>query len=175
MSHVFVDESTARDYLMAAALVDPQGLDRARRAIRALRMPGQPRLHMKKESDRRRRLILTSVAELAPKVTIYRAGTSYRTELERRERCLRALVADIARNGHTHLYLERDASLVRRDRQQLIEATRMVGYADRLRYQHESATSEPLLAIPDAVAWAWAKGGEWRRRCEQVVVDVIDV
>ncbi|WP_228516893.1 hypothetical protein [Curtobacterium sp. VKM Ac-1376] len=32
---------------------------------------------------------------------------------------------------------------------------------------------EPLLALPDAVGWAWAKGGDWRRRCptELTVID----
>jgi hypothetical protein len=32
-----------------------------------------------------------------------------------------------------------------------------------------------LLAIPDAIAWCWAKGGDWRRRIESVVTDVREV
>lgn len=175
MSHVFVDESKARDYLLISAVVVAADLGQARRAIRALTLPGQPRLHMKKESNRRRRQILTTIDGLAPEVTIYRAGTLWRTELERRDQCLHALVADIADQGHTYLCLERDASLVGRDRQQLIEATRATGCADRLSYRHESATAEPLLAIPDAVGWAWARGGDWRRRCEKVVTDTINL
>jgi hypothetical protein len=34
---------------------------------------------------------------------------------------------------------------------------------------------EPLLAIPDGIGWAWARGGDFRRRAQPMVVDVIDV
>jgi len=34
---------------------------------------------------------------------------------------------------------------------------------------------EPLLAIPDAIGWAWARGADWRRRARALVSDVIDV
>ncbi len=173
--HAFIDESKAKDYLLVAAVVLPGQLADARRTVRSLVLPRQPRLHMKKESDARRKQILDAFAGLAPVVTIYRAGAAYRTELERRARCLDALVADAAEAQHTHLYLERDESLVRRDRQQLIETTRALGCADTLAYRHEAAASEPLLAIPDAFAWAWAKGGDWRRRCAPVVEGVVDV
>jgi len=29
--------------------------------------------------------------------------------------------------------------------------------------------AEQLLAVPDAVAWCWVRGGEWRRRVDPVV------
>ncbi|MBC7595785.1 MAG: hypothetical protein H7288_17920 [Kineosporiaceae bacterium] len=35
-----------------------------------------------------------------------------------------------------------------------------------LTYEHAKSAHDPLLAIPDSVAWAWAKGGDWRRRSE---------
>ena len=31
-------------------------------------------------------------------------------------------------------------------------------------YEHLSPRMEPLLWIPDAVAWCWAKGGVWKDR-----------
>jgi hypothetical protein len=71
--------------------------------------------------------------------------------------------------------LEQDDSLVRSDTQHLIEFTRTAGCKDTLRYEHLRPTSEPLLAIPDAVAWCWAKGGDWQRRIEPVVTDVRQV
>jgi hypothetical protein len=45
--HVFVAESKQRNYLLVAAVVMPGDLAGARRALRALVMPGQRRLHMK--------------------------------------------------------------------------------------------------------------------------------
>ncbi|WP_147305409.1 hypothetical protein [Subtercola boreus] len=130
---------------------------------------------MTKESDGRRRLILGAVSALNLGVTIYRAEKRGRTELVRRELCLRALVSDLARANHSRLCLERDDTLVSRDRQHLIDATRKTGTDGVLSYRHESAVSEPLLALPDSLAWAWAKGGDWRRRCPQDAVRVADL
>jgi hypothetical protein len=50
------------------------------------------------------------------------------------------------------------------DTQHLIEFTRAAGCRDTLRYEHRRASAEQLLAIPDAIAWCWANGGDWRRR-----------
>jgi hypothetical protein len=36
--------------------------------------------------------------------------------------------------------------------------------SDTLRYEHRRAAAEQLLTLPDAIAWCWAKGGDWRRR-----------
>lgn len=58
--HVFVDESKGRDYLLIAAVVMPADVTQARKDIRTLVLPGQRRLHMKGESDSRRRKILES-------------------------------------------------------------------------------------------------------------------
>jgi len=55
------------------------------------------------------------------------------------------------------------------DAQRLIELARAGGCRDRLRYDHLRASAEQLLAVPDAVAWCWACGGEWRRRGDPVV------
>ena len=44
-----------------------------------------------------------------------------------------------------------------------------------MQYRHEAAAAEELLAVPDAIAWCWAKGGDWRRRVEALVVDVRQV
>jgi hypothetical protein len=32
-----------------------------------------------------------------------------------------------------------------------------------------------VLALPAAIAWCWANGGDWRRRIEPVVIDVREV
>lgn len=52
-AHLFVDESKAGDYLMVAAVMLPADLVTARAFARSLVYKGQPRLHMKKESDAR--------------------------------------------------------------------------------------------------------------------------
>ncbi|QHT55209.1 hypothetical protein GXP71_03310 [Cellulomonas sp. H30R-01] len=130
---------------------------------------------MHEASDARRKTILAAVMALRPQVTIYRAPRDGRTELVRREACLRALVADCAAAGHEHLCLDRDDTLVTRDLRLMYAAIRAAGAQDRLLYRHEKATTEPLLVVPDAIAWAFAKGGTWRALTKDVVVDVRDL
>jgi hypothetical protein len=128
--HVFVDESKARDYLLVAAAVLPPDVRRARAIVRGLTPRGQRRVHMTKESDSRRRLVLSSLAELGPIVTIFQAEKQGRTEVHRRSLCLRALVSGLGAVSGTQLCIERDETLVTRDRQDIIEAIREAGSVD---------------------------------------------
>ena len=171
-AHVFVDETKQRGYLLVASVVVPSDLDSVRRMLRGLVLPGQRRLHMKDENDQRRRSIATAIAVSGVTATIYDAGRRYRNERERRAACLHTLVRDAARRGDAMLVLEQDDTLLNWDNQRLIEFTREAGCRDTLRYEHRRAASELLLAAPDAVAWCWAKGGDWRRRIEPIVTDV---
>jgi hypothetical protein len=174
-SHVFVDETKHRGYLLVASVVVPDDLNSVRRMLRGLVLPGQRRLHMKDENDQRRRSIATAIAVSGVTATIYDAGRRYRNERERRAACLRALIIDVARRGDAMLVLEQDDTLLSWDNQRLIEFTREAGCRDTLRYEHRRAANELLLAMPDAIAWCWAKGGDWRRRVEPVVADVREV
>jgi hypothetical protein len=173
-THVYVDESKRSDYLVIAAAIMPPDLTSARRDMTDLLLGGQSRLHMVKENAGRQRKILGVVAELKVAVTIYQAPRgSAKAERDLRRRCLDRLVADLAPRGHAQLALELDETLLAWDRKVLHAAMQREQRADSLRYRHERAAAEPLLAIPDAVAWAWGKGGDWRRRAEANVVDVI--
>jgi len=167
--HVFIDESKARGYLLAAAALLPADLGHARLVIRGLTLPGQQRLHMTKESDPRRRSILSALRGLDLTVTLYDAGCTHIHELDARAGCLRQLVTDAAAAHATLLVLEEDASLRRWDNQQLIEITRDFGCHQTLRYEHRRAAVEPLLAVPDAIAWCWARGGDWRNRVRPLI------
>jgi hypothetical protein len=51
----------------------------------------------------------------------------------------------------------------------MIEAVRATGGRGRLHYSHARAHTEPLLALPDIAAWAWARSGEWRRRLDPLM------
>jgi len=174
-SHVFVDETKRRGYLLVAGVVVPGDLDSTRRMLRGLVLPGQRRLHMKDENDQRRRSIATTIAVSGVTATIYDAGRRYRNERDRRAACLRALITDAAQRGDAMLVLEQDDTLLSWDNQRLIEFTREADCRETLRYKHRRAAGELLLAIPDAIAWCWAKGGDWRRRVEPIVTDVREV
>ncbi|HEX5496901.1 MAG TPA: hypothetical protein VFX70_20255 [Mycobacteriales bacterium] len=167
--HVFADETKERDYLLVAGAILAGDLTAIRSTMRGLVLKGQHRVHMKKESDSRKRSIAAAICDTNVKVTVYNAGRGRRDELDARAACLRALVCDAAAACALMLVLEQDDSLRRWDNQRLVEISREVGCRDTLCYQHRRAATEHLLVIPDAVAWCWAKGGDWRRRIEPVV------
>ena len=50
------------------------------------------------------------------------------------------------------------------DRQWLVEITRELGCRDTVRYEYARAAEGLLLSVPDATAWWWGRGGDWRRR-----------
>ena len=170
--HVYLDETKRHSYLVAAAFVLPAVQDELRRVVRGLVLPGQRRLHMKDERElpqarhrgcaRRRRHPGDGLRRGGP--LLHRAAAPSRLPAGRRPG-----------RGDTLLVLEQDDSLVSWDSQQLIELTRAAGCRDTLHYVHRRAADEPLLAIPDAIAWCWAKGGDWRRRIAPTVSAVRSV
>lgn len=172
---MYVDETKAKGYVLAAAVVLPSDVTAIRKTVRALIAPGQPRLHMKAEKTPHQRAILSALVPLDLTVTLYEADArTHRTDIARRRACLAQLVHDQA-GLCEHLVLESDTTQDARDRQALIDLTRAAGCRDTMTYEHATATSGPLLSIPDAIAWAWARGGDWRRRVQPVVERVVPV
>ena len=161
--HVFADESKARGFLLAAAVVLPGELAPMRNLVRTLRLPGQRRIHCSKESDRPRKVIVGAMAEAGARVVLYDASR-YRDEKAARDAAIASLAYDVAKMGAARLVIERDDSVVEADRK--IIRTRLIraDCHDTLSYEHARARQEYLLAIPNAVAWCWAKGGHWRCR-----------
>jgi hypothetical protein len=45
----------------------------------------------------------------------------------------------------------------------LFAAVRKHGCADTLHYELMAPYLDPMLWVPDAIAGAWAKGGDWRQ------------
>lgn len=173
--HVFGDESKRRDFVLVAGAVLPGSLGSARQQIKDLYLPGQHGIHMVKEHESRQRRILREIAGLELEVTVYVASKrSFSTQREARRRCIEELVGDIAAAGHDHLCLERDDSLAEQDRRTISQKLRELDYVDRLHYQHAKVTSEPLLVVPDAIAWAWPQRN-WRAACGSIVSTVREV
>lgn len=166
--HVYIDETKERGYVLVASAHLGPDVDAVRKDLRRLVLRGQQRIHMAKEGDARRKAIIDTVIAAGVSATVYDAGRRYGDDHAARAACLRAIVDDIEPDQPTLLVLEQDDTLVRWDRQQLVEMVHASGHRDTVRYQHQRAKSELLLTIPDAIAWCWARGGEWRQRITPV-------
>jgi hypothetical protein len=172
--HVFVDESKARRYYLAAAVVPMDKLDQLRKLVGALRLPGQRRIHFTTEGDPRRKTILSVMAAAGACVTIYDASC-YTDVKDARDAAMTQLVDDAAKMGARKLVIELDTNVVTSDRKIIRDRAERAGCLDTLIYEHRRAREECLLAIPDAVAWAWAKGGNWRQRAKPLVSAAVKV
>jgi hypothetical protein len=169
--NLYVYETNYRGYQLVEVFVDDAKIEDLRKLMRGLVLKGQRRVHMKKENDSRRRAIAAAICGCGVRAVVYAAGRRYDEELGARAACLQALVIDQATEP-TLLVVEQDDSLLRWDRQRLIELRREADCRETLTYRHQRAASEALLALPDAVAWCWAKGGDWRRRISPAVTVV---
>jgi len=165
---LFIDESKSNGYTVVTSAVLPGELVRMRKAVRGLTLRGQRRVHFTKESDSRRRLILSEFERLGVRSHVY--VVRGRSEAEARELCLRAVAVEAATSGATAIVLEADESLVAWDRRVLYRELGVLGLRDRVTYRHEAAHAEPLLCVPDGIAWSFARGGDWRRRIQPMVV-----
>lgn len=166
--HVFVDETKERGYVVAAAVIQSIDLASCRRAMRGLILPRQRRIHFTNESNPRRNKILDAILDLGVQVRIYDA--SRRADPKHaRDTCLVRLVGDLAEIRAQRLVLERDDAAYRTDQALLYKEFRAHGLAETVRYDHLRAHEDCLLAIPDAVAWCWARGGGWRARAEDLI------
>ncbi|TLW89225.1 hypothetical protein FFT09_22605 [Saccharomonospora piscinae] len=163
---MFVDETKRPNLLLTAAALPPQQVASARRVLRGLVLPGQRRLHLVKESPARRKQILDAITELDPTVAVYDAAQHPRRR--QREACLQALVTDLSATNAARVILELDEVVRDIDRNVLYRRVRETGATD-LRYEHLRAHEEPLLAIPDAIAWCWSRGGAWQARVHELV------
>jgi len=164
---MFVDESKVRGYTMAAVVCSDAQASRGRRELNALRMKGQKRIHFVRESDSRRRLVLSTLTQLDIHAHLYRAeGLGVHPA---RDLCLKAIVDDAVRLGVGRIVLESDETTVRHDTDVLHRATHDDVGIRSVDYGHEQASAEPLLWAADAIVWSYTKGGDWLRRVTPMV------
>ncbi|MEU7937831.1 hypothetical protein [Microbispora bryophytorum] len=174
MKHAFVDESARGGYLICTVVIAPEDLSASRQALRKLCKPGQQRIHMTSESDNRRREILSEIDGLGVAAHVYQAELGKRSQRVVRDDCIRAAVPGLIAMGVSRLVIE-SCDQDRQDRLVIHETLSKAEAHDRLTYRHDRPASEPLLWVPDALAWAYGKGGDWRRRTRGVVQGVIKV
>lgn len=169
----FSDESErAGVMLLAVAVLEPGDVYAGRRQLRGLLLPGQRRVHTAKESARRRRVLLDTVAGiegLSATILRYRRpiGTS---RVAGRHLLLQAATGLVVGSGVTSWVLD-DQDDAQRVRDRAAIAHALTGVSEHLHpvYDHHQAPSEPLLWAADALCWAAGVGGDWQRRVSAVV------
>lgn len=173
MSILFVDESKSKGYTMVAALIEPGDVDRLRRGVRSLVLPGQRRIHFTKEQLGRKRLILSRLTSLGIQAQVFHCATKIPTS--GRDACLTGIVSHAAQSLDTKIVIERDESIEKADRQILYREVRRHNLDGLLNYAFESPHQEPLLWVADAIAWSYTKGGDWKKRAKPLISGITSV
>lgn len=172
MTSLYIDENKGRSYILVAVAIHRTDAGRIRKHLRGLVLPGQRRLHFKKESDSRKRAIISTLVTFGACASVFESTA--KSAASARESCLMDLVAFAGRKGHDRLVLERDESIERADHRVLFRELDRNSLRGMVEYSFEAPRTEPLLWIPDAIAWSLAKGGDWRRRIDPLLVGSVD-
>lgn len=168
-AHVFVDESKAKGYYIAAAVISPADVTEARNTLRSLRHKNSASIHFKSEKDAVRKAFLTGAATTGVQTMVY--VIQGQPDKTARPACLDALIDDLCQAEASRLILEQDDSLTKADRQVISARMRKHQHAE-LQYTHMKRNDEPLLWVSDAVAWCYQRGGAWIAQAAPLVAEV---
>jgi hypothetical protein len=160
--HLYVDESKAHGFRFVMAQIDDADIDATRTSVKSLAARGARTFHASHESDRRRRRALEVVADLPVSFWVVEVQASSHRARVREEGVARVVAHAIVLSA-SRVVFELDESYRSRDR--LVVAS-VLGPHDpetRPTYHHLKAAAEPLLWLPDLVAWSWSKSAAWRR------------
>ncbi|WP_017559856.1 hypothetical protein [Nocardiopsis baichengensis] len=166
-------------YVVAAAVLDPGGLEAAREAMLAVRGGRRVRkTHWTEMDARQRKAAAGEVADLGG-LHLVTVGTPVgRARQERaRAKCLNILVGELHGYGVRRLCCEsRGAALDERDVKTVIAARRTLPENGRLVVEHLDGGEEPLLWAADVVAGAVRARrqgqAEYHRILEHVVYEI---
>ena len=139
----------------------------------ALRVPGSRRVHMKSDGTHRKRLV-RGILDFDIDARLYVAPLTGVSQRHARSKCLTRMVPDLLALGVSNLYLEscgQDAQ----DRAVLGLARAQAGAPRVLHFDHRNPAHDPLLWIPDIIAWAWGRDSAWREQVSGLVKGVLSV
>lgn len=169
------DESRRRaTYLLVCVVVDDSDIAATRRWMRQLLLPGQRRLHFVNESDRQRRRLLAEFTRLPIRAAAARVQMGSGGEAEARRRAL-GYLASGQRPRLRRLVIESRAGRDQEDRRTLHGALRDQQLDSLVTYEHRRPSEEPLLWLPDGIAWAIGAGGNWARQLDALDLIVTEI
>lgn len=173
MKYLFIDESKAKDFLLCVVEIDASDVKDATKVVRSVKKKGQSTVHFVKESNSRRRQILSVYSKLDVKIKMFVAkGLS---EGVSRQKCLEALILGLEPRTKYRIILDIDQTNFQRDRGVFIDFLPKKSALELISYQHEEPSRENLLWIPDAIAWSFARGGLWKQELEKFEIQTMQI
>lgn len=162
----FIDESKAKKYRLVAYLEEPSNLHAKRKALTSCLLAGQRSVHFRKESNQRRRHLISMITSMNPKILVF--VVQGLAPAPARNLLISALCQKITNYSIDELVFELDQSSIAQDSQHLNDIR------PPIHWDHRERHHEPLLWIADAAAWCLNRGGEWERLVKPLIIETIE-
>jgi hypothetical protein len=157
----FVDENKEGTYRLGIVAVPDHSISEVRTALKSLRLKGQRRVHMSKESPSRRKVIIDSVLRLESwTCLIIESKTRDADDALIRQR-LFLLAAQHPLWTQIDKLVVEDSTDSSRDRRTLAWLQKHSSHW--FTYSFEKPHADPALWLADAILWAYSKGSIYRR------------
>jgi hypothetical protein len=158
VASLWVDETKAKTFIFVAVELPANELPEIRKRLISHLLPGQRSIHFAKESDRRRKALLKSWLPMMAQAHIF--DSNQKNSKLARQQSLRRLVQDLRPD---FMCLELDESSRSSDLEVLHEMrSKLKVLKHDFSFRLELSHIEPLLWLPDALGWAYQRGGEYR-------------
>ncbi|MFM6939319.1 MAG: hypothetical protein ACKOUD_01690 [Rhodoluna sp.] len=156
----FVDETQEGRYRLCIISVNETHVYILRKTLKELRLSGQRRIHMSKESDRRKKLIIETLCGIDGWQAYVVASAPRRRVTPDTRQELFLLAAQHPFWSELNQVVIEDSNERVRDKKTL--AWLVAHGQHRFSYRFEKPSHDAGLWAADIVGWAVAKGGSWK-------------
>ena len=170
MKFLLVDESKSKKYVLAVVQIEGADTKLARRVLSDLRMKGQHYIHFVNEGASRKRRILSAISEINFQCTFL--VSEMKNEKQARQECLIALVKSLNESEEYLIIFDSDDNHIVNDKKVIRSALQESGLTTSVTYRHERSRSQPLLWLPDILAWSFARSGVWSKSLSRFEIRV---
>jgi hypothetical protein len=172
-SNIYVDESIRNSYFLCAVQVDTSQISQLRLKAKMLRTNGQTSVHMQTETKSRQSQIATNISSFEFRAILFHVTRPGITDLSARRIALESMFMN-SQMFSAQLITFDTSNSIQQDRRIISEVSRSKGI-NIPHYRHMNSRHEPLLWLPDIVAWCYGRGGLWRDAVEPLVNEVIEL
>ena len=171
--NTYVDESARDNFLLCGINVQQSQIHKIRGTLREFKVNGRSHLHMYQENRSTQEAVAAFVSNLPIRGWLIIVSAHTAKEPLARKLALQSLVEISSLRGSRLLTLD-DISCRRSDSKLLKDVAKNMDYQFP-HYRHVNSRHEPLLWLPDIVAWCYGRGGSWRDAVEPLVDEVIEL
>lgn len=143
-------------YLLSAVLTEEESTQTLRESVQSLKMPAEKKIHWHSDDDKRRMLVIETIAELPIEaVVVVRVGSIDEGEERRRRKCFERFAVELDELGCSRLTLEsRGRRQDQRDMTMLDAMRSKRRVSSALRLTHTPGPADPALWVADALCGA---------------------